>query len=109
MAKKRDIKSIFDLGPLTSKLVINNLTFVLFIGFLTMVYIANAHYAEGNVRRIQTLQKELRELKWYYMSLQSENMYNAKRSEVLKRVKEDGLRVQTQAPKRILVDKDNYQ
>ena len=109
MAKKRDIKSIFDLGLLTSKLVMNNLTFVLFLGFLTMVYIANAHYAESNVRKIQTLQKELRELKWYYMSLQSENMYNAKRSEVAKRVKDAGLKVQTQAPKRILVDKDNYQ
>ena len=74
-----------------------------------MVYIANAHYAERNVRQIQTLQKELKELRWYCMSLKSENMYNAKRSEVYTRVKDSGLRIQKKAPKRILIsEEDGY-
>ncbi|MCG8328956.1 MAG: hypothetical protein MI974_14785 [Chitinophagales bacterium] len=107
MAGKKNIKSIFDIGFWTSTLVMNNLVFVFFLGFLTMVYIANAHYAERNVREIQTLQKELKEMRWYYMSLQSENMYNAKRSEVAKRVKDNGLRIQTKAPKRVLIKEDN--
>lgn len=90
------------MGKLSSN-IMNNLSFVLFLGFLIMVYIANAHLAERNVRKIQTMQKELKEMRWYYMSLQSDNMYNAKRSEVARRVKEKGLRVQRAAPKRIII------
>ncbi|MCB0558935.1 MAG: hypothetical protein H6573_30925 [Lewinellaceae bacterium] len=103
MAKRKDIMAMFDIGFWTSRLVLNNLAFVFFIGFLTTVYIANAHLAERNVREIQMLQKDLKEMRWYYMSLQSENMYNAMRSEVAKRVREDGLRPQTEAPKRVVI------
>jgi len=97
---------MFDLGFWSSKLVMNNLAFVFFLGFLAMVYIANAHLAERNVRNIQTMRKELKEMRWYYMSLQSENMYNAKRSEVARRVKDAGLRIQRQAPKRIIIKEE---
>ncbi len=106
MAKKKDYKAMFDLGNWASRLVLNNLAFVLFLGFLAIFYIANAHLAERNVRKIQTLQKELKEMRWYYMSLQSENMYNAKRSEVAERVKGQGLAPLKEAPKRIIVKED---
>ncbi len=103
MAKRMDLKTMFDVGFWTSKLVLNNLAFVFFLGFLATVYIANAHLAERNVREIQVLQKELKEMRWYYMSIQSENMYNAMRSEVAKRVREEGLRTHTEAPKRVII------
>ncbi len=96
--------AMFDIGSLTSRLVLNNLAFVLFLGFLTTVYIANAHLAERNVREIQLMQKELKEMRWYYMSLQSENMYNSMRSEVARRVKGQGLRPQREAPKRVVIE-----
>ena len=102
MAKRKDLKSVFDIGFWTSRLILNNLAFVLFLGFLATVYIANAHLAERNVREIQVLQKDLKEMRWYYMSLQSENMYNAMRSEVAKRVRDEGLRPQAEAPKRVV-------
>lgn len=102
MAKRKE--SVFDIGFWTSRLVLNNLAFVFFLGFLATVYIANAHLAERNVREIQVLQKELKEMRWYYMSLQSENMYNAMRSEVAKRVHDQGLRPQTAAPKRVVME-----
>lgn len=102
MARKKNNLALFDIGFWTSKLVMDNLAFIFFLGFLAMVYIANAHYAERNVREIQTLRKELKEMRWYHRSLQSDNMYNAKRSEVAARVKEDGLRLQRKPPKRIV-------
>ncbi len=92
----------------SARFLMGNLLFVMFLGFLTMVYIANSHLAERNVREIQTLQKELKEMRWYYMSLQSENMYNAKRSEVAERVRETGLRPQTGTLNRIQVPKGAY-
>ncbi len=81
--------------------------FILFLGFLAVVYIANAHYAERNVRRIQTLQKELKEQRWHYMSLQAENMFNSKRTEMVDRVRRDGLKPLNGQPHIIVVDREN--
>lgn len=103
MAKERGFRNYFELNFITSDLILNNLFFVLFLGFLATVYIANAHYAERNVREIQLLQKEIKDLRWYYMSLQAENMYKSKHSEMRESVKDLGLRPQTGRPKRIVV------
>ena len=87
-------------------ILLNNLIFVLFLGFLAIVYIANAHYAERKVRKIQLMQKEIKEMRWYYMSLQAENMYKSKRSEMKESVKDLGLRQQSGRPKRIIVSQE---
>ena len=73
--------------------MLNNLAFIAFLGFLATIYIANTHYADRNIRNIQVLNKEVREMRWHYMSLQSENMFNSLRSEVESRVKDEGLRL----------------
>ena len=73
------------------------------MGFLAMIYIANVHYAERNVREIQELQRELKEIRWYYMTLQAENMYHSRRSEMAQSVKELGLELPTEKPKKIVI------
>ena len=103
MTKRKRIRDYTELGDLTSEWILKNLLFVLFLGFLATIYIANTHYAERNVREIQILQKEIKELRWNYMSLQSENMFNSKRSELAKSMKEEGIRPQRTKPKKILV------
>lgn len=110
MAKRKGIGSFFELSFWTSDLVLKNLAFVVFLGLLAFVYIASAHLAERNVRKIQTLQKELKELRWYYRSLAAENMYNSQQSEVAKRVREDGLRPHRGHTKKIVVTvEDQYE
>lgn len=104
MAKKKSTWQIFDLNYWSSDLILQNLPFVLFLGFLAVIYIANAHYAERNVRQIQVLQREIKELRWHYMSLEAEIMYNSKRSEMVKSVEQDGLRPITAKPKKIVVE-----
>lgn len=105
MAKKKNNDLSFnELSFVTSEWVLKNVPFVLFLGFLATIYIANAHYAERNVRKIQIIQKDLKEMRWNYMSLQSENMYKSKRSEVIESVKPDGLRPIYSKPKKIIVD-----
>ena len=64
------------MGFFSSDTIIKNLPFILFLGFLAVIYIANAHLAERNVRQIQETRRELKEMRWYYMTLQAENMYN---------------------------------
>lgn len=91
MAKKNSWKDYLAIGTISSTLVLRNLPFVFFLAFLTVIYIANAHFSERTVREIQRMQKELKEHRWKYMALTSENMYNSMRSEVEKDVKALGL------------------
>lgn len=100
MAARRKAGRSFDL----STFILNNLGFLAFLGGLALLYIGNAHYAEYNVRRIQVLEDEIKEKRWLYMSLQSENMYNGLRSEVVENVREDGLRMHRGKPKKLLVE-----
>ncbi|MEL6863499.1 MAG: FtsL-like putative cell division protein [Bacteroidota bacterium] len=90
--KKKTIREYLDLGSLSAALVLKNLPFVFFLSFLAIIYIANAHYAEKKVRQIQQSQNELKELRWLYMSLQSDLMYNSKRSEVIRDVAPNDLK-----------------
>jgi hypothetical protein len=103
MAKRKGISFSSDLGFLASEAVLKNLAFVLFLGFLATIYIANTHYAERNVRRIQSLQKEIKDMRWYYMSLLADNMYNSKRSEMIQKASKDGLFPQMERPRKIVV------
>ncbi|MCB9080085.1 MAG: hypothetical protein H6555_00055 [Lewinellaceae bacterium] len=106
MSKKKGIGQYLALGFLTSDLILGNLFFVLFLGFLAITYIATAHYAERTVRNIQILQHDIKELRWQYMTLEAENMYNSRRTEVAERLDEAGLRPFNKSPKRIVVDAD---
>ena len=106
MAKRKSIKEYAALGNLSAELIFKNLPFVLFLSFLAMIYIANAHYSEKKVREIQNLQSELKQLRWQYMSLKSELMYESKRSEVLKAVKHLGLKMNKKKPNKIIIRED---
>jgi hypothetical protein len=108
MAKRVGIGKYFELSYLTGDLLLKNLLFFAFLGFLGIVYIANGRYAEGNVREIQHLQRELKELRWYYLALESENMYNSRRTEMANRLREEGLMAAPSKPRRIIVDKKSY-
>ena len=108
MAKKiKSIKDYLAFGTMSADLVLKNLFFVCFLGFLVTVYIANAHYAEKQVIEIQQLQKEVKELRWRYMSIKSTMMYNTKQSQVAKGVSEDGLKIRSRKPKRVVVKNSN--
>lgn len=106
MAKKKTI-SWNELGQLPAELILRNLVFIAFLGFLAVIYIANSHLAERNVRNIQMLEKDIKELRWYYMTLESENMRNSLRSEIADKVKADGLRLQRGKPKKIVVEAED--
>lgn len=106
MAKKKTFKDYTALGSLSAELVLKNLPFVFFLSFLAMIYIANAHYSEKKVRQIQKAQSELKEMRWKYMSLVSDFTYQTKRSEVIKSVKDLGLKPNKKKPNKIIIKKE---
>ena len=84
-------KQALNLGHHSTNLVFNNFAYILFLGFLAVIYIANAHYAEKRVRDIQRAQKEIKELRWQYMSVKSELMRESTQSQLKEVVDENGL------------------
>lgn len=87
----------------TTNLVFGNFQYVLFLGFLGVLYIANAHFAERGVRRIQLLQREIKELKWEYTSIKSETMYKSMQSQIDESLEPVGLDLENKGPKVIVV------
>jgi cell division protein FtsL len=107
--KKPGMGQYFELEFLTQEIILKNLFFVLFLGFLAIVYIANARYSESTVREIQHLQKDIKENRWEYMSIKSEIMSNSRQTQLADKLGEIGVRVHTGEPKRIVVnDKNDY-
>ncbi len=106
MAKnKKGVKEYFELGNMSASLILKNLPFVLFVSFLAMIYIANAHYSEKKIRQIQALQKEITQIRWHYMAIQSDLMVKSKRSEVEKSVTSLNLKMPKGTPKKIVIPK----
>ncbi len=101
MAKKRT--SALDITQRTTRWVFDNFYYVLFLLGLSVVSIANAHYAEKNVREIQLLQREIKELKWEYASIMSDIMYRSMQSQVSTAVAPMGLYLPPEGPKVIEV------
>ncbi len=105
MAKKRkSFKDYTALSTLSAKWVLQNLPYVLFLGILGTIYIANRHYAEKNVRDIQTIQEDVEKLRWHYLSLKSTLMQESKHSEINRKMKEKGLGNTGKQPVKINVE-----
>lgn len=84
-----------------TKMVYQNLPFVYFLAFLGILYIANVHYAERNMREIQTLKQELKESRWKYMSIKSDVMYNSMPSQIARKVEPMDIKLIKEQPRKI--------
>ncbi len=83
--------------------------FVLFIAFLAFAYIANNFYAERKVRNISKIQKELKEIKYEYISTKSRLMQLSKQSQIAKKLEHSGIVESTEPVKIIRTEKfENY-
>ncbi|HPK10032.1 MAG TPA: FtsL-like putative cell division protein [Saprospiraceae bacterium] len=69
-----------------------NLPFVCFLGLLGVLYIGIAHSSEKKLRKIEALQREVKDTRWYYMNLQQDLMYGGTQSEMEKKVQPMGLK-----------------
>ncbi|MEO1517785.1 MAG: FtsL-like putative cell division protein [Bacteroidota bacterium] len=104
--KQKTLKEYFALGNMSAVMVLKNFPLVLFVGFLLLVYIANAHYAEKKVRMIQGLEGEVKELRWHYISLKTELIRRTKRSELVDKVGQKGLKPLKGKSRKIVLKED---
>lgn len=83
--------------------LVKNMPFILFLSGLALIYIANSHLAEKKIRRLNKLSKEIKELKWEYLNVKSDLMFQSKMSEVNKAVEPLGLKVLNNPPQKIVI------
>jgi len=101
-------KKLFTDGVVSKEAATEALPFLLFVSFLCMLYIANSHMAVKNIRSIDKLNKEVKELSWEYKSLKADLMFKSKLTEVAKKVDTLGIKELTEPPKKIVVANDEY-
>ncbi len=85
--------------------IVKHLPFVLFLSLLALLYIANGHYAVKNIRQINKISKEVKELHWHYLDMKTDLMFRSKMSEVSRGVAPLGLQPPETPPITIPVKK----
>lgn len=82
-----------------------NLPFVCYLTLLGIVYIYNVHTTEKNLRRIEALEKVVKDTESKYMNLKQEVMYGSTQSQMQDKVASMDLIYTGQLPKKIKVEK----
>jgi hypothetical protein len=77
------------------------LPFILFLAFLGMLYIGNMHLAEKNIRDIDKMSREVKELTWDYKTAKAELAYKSTLTEIAKRVDTLGIKESLEPPQRL--------
>ena len=88
-------------GLLNYEWIVKNIGFFLFLSVLAVLYIANGHMADKTIRRINSINNELKELQFTYKTLKSELMYKTAESQIVKLVDPMGLKISNEMPERI--------
>lgn len=101
-------RKLFIEGVVSKESATAMMPFLIFLSLLTMLYIANSHMAVKNIRDIDKLNKEVKELSWEYKSLKADLMFKSKLTEVAKKVDTLGLKELTEPPKKISISSDEY-
>ena len=100
---------LFVKGVISTEAATAALPFILFISFLALIYIGNRHSAENNIREIDKLGKEVKELSWDFKTLKADLMFKSKETEVVNRVDTLlKLKVPITPPIKIVVRPDEY-
>jgi len=100
----KGLPSVFSGTFLSSDKSLKNLPFILFLGFMAVLYISYNYYADDHIRKENRLMKEIKEYRSEFISTKSDLMFASKQSEVAKAAESTGLKQPVVPPTKILVD-----
>ena len=103
------LTQFFARGFISAEQATGALPFVLYVAFLGMIYIGNRHLAETNIRDIDKITKEVKELSWDYKSTKADLAFKSTLSEVQKRADTLGIKESLQPPQKIVVQEGDGQ
>ena len=77
--------------------------FLMFIAFLAAIYISNNYYTETKIREINKIRRELKEMRYEYITSKSELTNLSKQSQLAKRLSGKGVKESTDPIKTIKI------
>ena len=89
-------------GLLYNKWIVKNIPFYLFASGLTIIYIANGHYADKTIRKINSTAKHLKEMEYEFKTVKRDVIFRSKESELAKAVAPLGLKELMMPPVRLI-------
>ena len=89
---------------LSNDKAVEMIPFILFLGVIAILYIANGYYADDKIREVNKTSNEIKEKRTEYISTTSDLMFVSKQSEIAKRVEKLGLKEPVVAPMKIEID-----
>lgn len=72
--------------------MVKNMPYLIFLTLLAIIYIANINHAIALERQLSAKKKELKQLRWRYMDLQSRLMYQTSESQLKLKTEALGLK-----------------
>jgi hypothetical protein len=92
---------------LSKEWVTGNISYILFVALLAMIYIANTYNTEKKFKMIERTKTELKELRYEYITTKSALMFLGRQSEISKRAVQQGLKEAKMPPFKIRYSGDS--
>lgn len=103
--RSKPIQNLLDGEFLTRESVVTNLPYLAFLAVIAIIYIANTYSAEKTFKEIEATKKELKELRYQYITTKSTLMYLSKQTELFKQAQKLGLKETSVPPYKIFFSK----
>ncbi len=87
---------------LYNRWLVKNIPFYLFAAAFAILYIANGHYADKTIRKINSTAKHLKEMEYEFKTVKRDVIFRSKESELAKAVEPLGLKELMAPPVRII-------
>ncbi|MDQ2718982.1 MAG: FtsL-like putative cell division protein [Bacteroidota bacterium] len=89
-------------GLMYNRWIVKNIPFYFFLATLTVIYIANGHFADKTIRKINATEKNLKEMEYEFKTVKRDVIFRSKESELTKAVEPLGLKPLLVPPVRIV-------
>jgi hypothetical protein len=92
---------------LSQEITLKNLPFIFFLSFLAVCYIANGYYADDQVRKVNQLSNEIKELRTQYMVVKDSFIIKSKQTDIARVLakQQTGIKESVVPPKKIIIKK----
>ncbi len=87
--------------------IVMNIPFYLFVAALLVIYIANGHYADKTIRKINSTANHLKEMEYEFKTIKRDVIFRSKESELAKAVEPLGLKPLLAPPVKLMDTLDN--
>lgn len=82
-------------------LMLKNVSLIVFLALLGVVYIANVHVAERKQLKIEEMKKEVQKMKWQYMGIEKDLLLYSSPSVMERKMEGEGLKYSSESPKNL--------